>query len=233
MKIELTKSQISYLKSLDSKKKKRKFLLDCLVENVEVKIDNSEIAKIIPTGNVIEDSINLGVNSLDMISKAFKAREAKELIAKSNEVAKLPTYFCVKITDKNRDVLEKVSQKIRNKTCKLGDGFLQSNSLITYVCVSKTSKLYEDKEPSKIVTTDEFLKYIGREDLIEKKSEQGSELLKFDILQDSELMNIQRLSINDIVYNRKVPYAYVTNELMNFFKEIALNNINKYNENAN
>jgi len=34
MKIELTKSQISYLKSLDSKKKKRKFLLDCLVENV-------------------------------------------------------------------------------------------------------------------------------------------------------------------------------------------------------
>jgi hypothetical protein len=34
MKIELTKSQISYLKSLDSKKNKRKFLLDCLVENV-------------------------------------------------------------------------------------------------------------------------------------------------------------------------------------------------------
>ena len=34
MKIELTKSQISYLKSLDSKKKKRKFLLDCLVENI-------------------------------------------------------------------------------------------------------------------------------------------------------------------------------------------------------
>jgi hypothetical protein len=34
MKIELTKSQISYLKSLDSKKKKRKFLLDCLIENI-------------------------------------------------------------------------------------------------------------------------------------------------------------------------------------------------------
>lgn len=46
MKIELTKSQISYLKSLDSKKKKRKFLLDCFIENVE--IGESEKIKVKP-----------------------------------------------------------------------------------------------------------------------------------------------------------------------------------------
>ena len=34
--MELSKEQLQYLKSLDSKKKKRKFLLDCLIENVEI-----------------------------------------------------------------------------------------------------------------------------------------------------------------------------------------------------
>lgn len=34
--MELSKKQIAYLKSLDSKKKKRKFLLDCLIENIEI-----------------------------------------------------------------------------------------------------------------------------------------------------------------------------------------------------
>lgn len=36
MEIKLNLEQITYLKSLDSKKKKRKFLLDCLIENVEI-----------------------------------------------------------------------------------------------------------------------------------------------------------------------------------------------------
>jgi len=35
MKLKLNLEQIAYLKSLDSKKKKRKFLLDCLVEEIE------------------------------------------------------------------------------------------------------------------------------------------------------------------------------------------------------
>ncbi len=39
MKLKLNPEQIAYLKSLDSKKKKRKFLLDCLVDNIE-KSDN-------------------------------------------------------------------------------------------------------------------------------------------------------------------------------------------------
>lgn len=34
--MELPKEQLVYLKSLDSKKKKRKFLLDCFIENIEL-----------------------------------------------------------------------------------------------------------------------------------------------------------------------------------------------------
>lgn len=41
--MELSEKQLAYLKSLDSKKKKRKFLLDCLIENVE----NFEISELL------------------------------------------------------------------------------------------------------------------------------------------------------------------------------------------
>lgn len=36
IKIKILEEQIAYLKSLDSKKKKRKFLLDCFIEDVEI-----------------------------------------------------------------------------------------------------------------------------------------------------------------------------------------------------
>ena len=35
MKLKLNSEQIAYLKGLDSKKKKRKFIIDCLVENIQ------------------------------------------------------------------------------------------------------------------------------------------------------------------------------------------------------
>jgi len=50
--MELSKEQIAYLKSLDSKKKKRKFLLDCFIENVEIseseKIERCEVCQMFP-----------------------------------------------------------------------------------------------------------------------------------------------------------------------------------------
>lgn len=56
--MEITKKQIAYLKSLDSKKKKRKFLLDCLIENVEIGESDYSFDLInIKTGwNVLEDT---------------------------------------------------------------------------------------------------------------------------------------------------------------------------------
>ena len=50
--MELNSEQIAYLKSLYSKKKKRKFLLNCLIENVEIieskKIERCEVCQMFP-----------------------------------------------------------------------------------------------------------------------------------------------------------------------------------------
>jgi hypothetical protein len=262
MKIELTKEQIAYLKSLDSKKKKRKFLLDCLIENVE--IDNSEITKTIPTGNVIEDSINFGVDSINMISKAFKVafkareiKESQELIEKSNEVAKLPTDFCVEITDENRLLLERIWCEINKKTQVLFLGkYIISNSLLTHFYSCKSHKNLP------IVTTDEFLKYIGREDLISdiefdkngnwrfKKpnhspeeielvkhninqrevTDQGSELLKFDMLEDIDFAGKRQQKLFKYL-SQECNFTALKSQ-MDDIESIVLE-MNKYNENAN
>lgn len=196
--IKLNPEQLAYLKSLDSKKKKRKFLLDCLVECIEVGI------------------------------------EVEELIAKSNE-PQPPMEFCVEVTDENKSVLDKLWNQFW-KTFEVGlcKGYLHSNSLCAFLDLSLSSRDFP------IVTTDEFLKYIGREDLIERKSvkiselpskqfefekvefntknynpeeielskhnieqrevsEQGSELLKFDMLKDDKdiFMEIYNLGKKD------------------------------------
>lgn len=53
MKLNLTLEQLAYLKSLDSKKKKRKFLLDCLVECIEVGIEVIEPILVLPSGQEV------------------------------------------------------------------------------------------------------------------------------------------------------------------------------------
>jgi hypothetical protein len=138
--IKLNPEQLAYLKSLDSKKKKRKFLLDCFVENIEVEI------------------------------------ESKELIEKSNEEPQLLDAVCVKINSSNRDILQKVyneyfSNYFREKSDSvLNCEYLISNTPKTNFIQTDDLKVYVKGGEPKIVTTDEFLKYIGREDLIEKES---------------------------------------------------------------
>jgi len=78
-----------------------------------------------------------------------------------------PTEFCVKVTDENRDVLTKVwNEFYKGHTITLfeGIGYMHSNSIFTFIDPHSSAKT------SKIVTTEEFLKYIGREDLIERKN---------------------------------------------------------------
>jgi hypothetical protein len=201
MKIELTKSQISYLKSLDSKKKKRKFLLDCFVENIEVEI------------------------------------EAKELIEKSNEVAKLPTDFCVKITDENRDVLQEIWSKRGQAVV---GNYLITNSLNTYLMQNNEPFLEIEnfgKKELPIVETDEFLKYIGREDLIDKKSEQGSELLKFDMLEKSKksfFLNKEQIEDSKCKEQKSYKYTFYSQvELTQDKIDEIIEFITENNENAN
>jgi len=116
MEITLNSEQVSYLKSLDSKKNQRKFLLDCLVESI--------------------------------IGESVKFED-----------------FCVEITDENRDVLEKVWNKFHNDM----DGVLDNNYLHSNSLHSKcfSSNVSTDNEIEvDIVSTKEFLKLIGKSDLI-------------------------------------------------------------------
>lgn len=282
MEIKLTLEQIAYLKSLDSKKKKRKFLLNCFVESIEVEENPIKLEDFLknkvfkkweyleekPLGKEIEIDTDLKNESesektknihehfdhlLQIIKTAEiaeilkticvkqqdyqyaakfrelekKFREKEELIAKSNEVAKLPADFCIKITNENREILQKIWSDLNKNEVIIENSaigrYLHTNSLFTYLDLKNRAYL-------PIVTTDEFLKYIGREDLIEKESveirvkyidesnrktnynteeielvkhnieqrklsEQGSELLKFDILEIIQVKDSKNFSI--------------------------------------
>lgn len=193
MKIELTKSQISYLKSLDSKKKKRKFLLDCFVEDIEVWSELEEL--------------------IQKVNK--KAKESQELIEKSNEVAKLPTDFCVEITQSNKEVLEKLWNQFFNKVgVSFCEGYLHSNSLCDFFDISLSSRNLP------IVTTDEFLKYIGREDLIERKSVKISDLTSKETL--FEKLRKGEIELSDVCNALSLKPNYSPEEI-----ELVKHNINQ------
>jgi len=139
MEIKLNSEQLAYLKSLDSKKKKRKFLLDCLLGEIESKnivkfepiifkdgvfqTKDKNVADFLShfcrESKLVEESF-LSSQIQDFLSTenilSMNVFEARELIAKSDEVAKLPTDFCVKITDENRLILERIWCEINKET---------------------------------------------------------------------------------------------------------------------
>ena len=192
MKIELTKSQIAYLKSLDSKKKKRKFLLDCFIENIEVG-KKSKVKPIVFTNGVFQTN---NKEAIDFLEKCWfiknEKEESQELIEKSNEEPQLLDAVCVKINSSNRDILQKVyneyfSNYFREKSDSvLNCEYLISNTPKTNFIQTDDLKVWVKGGEPKIVTTDEFLKYIGREDLIEKESEKISECAAYVFERDDK-----------------------------------------------
>jgi len=207
IKIKILEEQIAYLKSLDSKKKKRKFLLDCLVGEIEFKGIHALIEEFFSTENILKTNreamglptkkikvenvvdeklkgtgyenaffkaiIPIGSSFSDVLKEVDKYKESQEILEKSKE-PQPPTEFCVKVTDENRDVLQGVWNNKRNFNNVLSGNYLVSDSLFSS-CKSSLNKIAN----LPIVTTEEFLKYIGREDLIEK-----DELLKFNNLEE-------------------------------------------------
>lgn len=231
MKLKLNPKQFAFLQSLKSQKKKRKFLLDCLLEEVELKIISEQFGikkakdalgntyfftkwkmledanpdfcgktielpkqKIALTGNDVVDSANIGIMAVNSIIKARKlANEKEEILKKSNE-PQPPMEFCVEVTDENRDVLQSVWNNFHKTEGYLGNTYLCSNSLFTH-CFSSNNRrrndVYDEKNPNyhlPIVTTEEFLKYIGREDLIENKGIIPSKSFKSEVVLSDQLI---------------------------------------------
>jgi len=188
--LTITKEQLSYLKGLDSKKKQRKFLLDCFVENAIIESEknnepitlklkyeklysslddykNQEVKDVF--GILLPSEIIKGIQKAkDQYALIQKKKESREIIEKSKK-SQPPMYFCVKITDENQKTLDILFSKFNSVSYPpLIGNYLHTNSLFTF-CEESTSYMY-NQNPSPIVTTSEFLKYIGREDLIERKS---------------------------------------------------------------
>jgi hypothetical protein len=218
MKIELTQEEISHLNSLDSKKKKRKFLIDCFINSFEVeepainlndflknqiripweylkepkeiknnfsemleKLQKGEVDMYcfinnieskykkqgpVLTGNQIIDSVNTGIRALDSIRKVYKAIEKKEIIENSKK-PQPPMEFCVEITDENKEVLQQIWAKRGQAVV---GNYLLTNSLNTFLIQNDEPFLWiEDfgKKQLPTVTTEQFLRYIGKENLIE------------------------------------------------------------------
>lgn len=232
MNITLNQEQLSYLKGLNSKNKKRKFLLDCMLENIDLEISNffskdyvkSEnienvgksivftngmyktsnkkeielldslhpmILREVDESNYIDNEnhlcwifnrlISYGENpNFDYMIKlkqiADKYKESQEIIDKSNK-PQPPMNFCVEITDENKIVLNSIWKNFNGHNRDLSSSyrFLNSNSGINYLCPS-----FDLLENYINISTDKFLTYIGREDLIEKNQQSVLPKLKFE-----------------------------------------------------
>jgi hypothetical protein len=163
MKIELTQEEISHLKSLDSKKKKRKFLLDCLVEEIEKKVNPISLS------DFLKNQVRTPLDYLNRPDKLYlDSNKAYRGIPQNLKEPQPPIEFCVEVTDGNKEVLQQIWAK-RGQAV-IGN-YLVTNSLNTFLIQNDEPFLWiEDfgKKQLPTVTTEEFLKYIGKEDLINK-----------------------------------------------------------------
>lgn len=105
MKIKLNPEQLSYLKSLDSKKKKRKFLLDCLVEEIE--FERTETQKI---NDLFFKELEAKRESLlSDVKKLFSDYESKEQgISVLCDLSKIGFFI-------DEDVLDKYHESAKKK----------------------------------------------------------------------------------------------------------------------
>ena len=79
--LTIAKEQIAYLKSLDSKKKKRKFLLDCFIENVEsprIEIHFSYVQKPFFLDEVTDKKPNYSPEEIELVKHNINQREVTE-----------------------------------------------------------------------------------------------------------------------------------------------------------
>ncbi len=129
------------------------------------------------------------------LKKEIDDIEKEEIIYKSNN-SEIPKEFCVEITNENIDIF----QKIQREYHKIPDLDLAIGS---YFFINKLkSRFLTDLLTVKIVSTEEFLRYIGKEDLIETPKDKFSQFPP-KILNDNIIIVDQQTykvnSIGDIV----------------------------------
>jgi len=181
MKSKLNKQQKKYIKACDSKELRKELKRFFRKENKYGKIKYEFVQS--TTGKIGFPSETTNDNSLtketlesltnpDLIEKKKSLEDSIEQHIEEQEILKLsesykgPMEFCVEITYDNKEVLEKIWKDFHNdRVGYLDNNFLHSNSLHTYCYSSNVSE--DNSKPIQVVSTEEFLRYIGKEELID------------------------------------------------------------------
>lgn len=210
--MKLNPKQLSYLKGLDSKKKQRKFLLDCILENVIGESDNETLNLKLDLKHekmleLINDYKNQSVKDVFSSIKTENL-EAKEIIAKSKE-PQPPMEFCVQITD--LPVVEYCEICHRYPKIENSNKCESCHSCVKHIIENDPIfEKYRKKTPQEYTTNDfDFNK--GYRDAIEKRTFDKSDYI------DNE---------NHLcwIFNRLINYGENPNyDYMIKLKEIALN----------
>lgn len=133
-------------------------------EDLTLKEINVAIYDSLFSGN----SIDLSFYELFKIRKEkLIAHEKEEILRKSNN-QDIPKEFCVEITEENKEVLELIFRekyKSNNWSLRVKD-FLHSD--IKFDSLYSSNKAPDNNVNIEIVLTEEFLRYIGKEELIGK-----------------------------------------------------------------
>lgn len=205
MKSKLSKQQKKYIKACDSKELKKLLKKFFKKENeistpicfmdlsvsfqdnyniLELKKMQSEAIKNTNENSLTKETLESLTNP-DLIEKKKSLEDSIEQHLEKQEILKLsesykgPMVFCVEITDDNKEVLEKIWKDFHNdRVGYLDNNFLHSNSLHTYCYSSNVSE--DNSKPIQVVSTEEFLRYIGKESLIPKQ-ENDKTILEFDL----------------------------------------------------
>lgn len=190
--MKLTKNQKHFLKTIKDKNvrkyQKQQFKLQNQFDSVIVFSDNIFKPRNKTIGDFLSQHPLNGILFKEEFEKVngkgfpWHEHNVKEVEERFNELAKkyMPKEdttkdFCVEITEENKEVLQKVWNEFHKCNNVLNNNYLHSNSNFTS-CYSSNNRrrndVYDSNSPDynlPLVSTEEFLKLIGREDLIERK----------------------------------------------------------------
>lgn len=202
MTIKITEEQVEYIKSLDSKKKQRKFLLDCLVGSI---IGESVKFNFKSKNEIAKDRLNHTPSNRDIEWTEdglwfFKQSD------KNNEIADLPSKEA-KIEEKlNRDFFKNPPEGERVDISKISnspnlDKWLKENPLYTTTTAPRTFEGILNRQEYGTGNFDFGKAYVEAMERIIPKDE----LLKFDKLdeENSNFPDKEAIAIFEVNKNQK------------------------------
>ncbi len=143
------------------------FLDGKIREVVQTELEAKLYKSVIDTISLIDEN---GIQPISFTHGGYEIHCVKttEQIEKKESI-EMPENFCVEITKENTSILAKIKMDFHNSQESFLDidSFIHSNAAFTYCYSSNVS--HDNNRVVKLVSTEEFLKYIGKENLLTKE----------------------------------------------------------------